>query len=485
MIGVTGYGAYIPRLRMKRAAIVSANAWFAPNLVKNAQGHLALANWDEDSITMAVAAARDCLGSTDDRAQIDGLFLASTTLPFAERMNAAIVVEALTLEERVDAMEFGATQRAGLSAVRQALTSVRADSATTLVVATDQRRARPASSSELAIGDGAAALRIGNQGVIAEHLASATITTDFVDRFRRAGEPFDYNWEERWVREAGVLPIISQVIVTALERAGLDALQVDHFVCPVVGLDGQIARACGIEKDAVIDLLSDKIGHIGTGHAMLILSHLLSTCEANKVIVVAQFGSGGEALVFRTTAAIREYRASRGVAGWLARGTEEPNYTKFLSYKAVLNLDGGMRSEQDRKTALSTAYRHRKAILGLIGGRCEVTGQVHYPPSRLSYDQNGPLQDTQRPYKLAERLGTVLSWSAEYLSFHRAPPHTYGQVDFDGGGRILMEFTDVSVGDIAAGVKVEMTFRIKDVDDRRGYQRYFWKATPTQPGPVE
>ena len=105
---------------------------------------------------------------------------------------------------------------------------------------------------------------------------------------------------------------------------------------------------------------------------------------------------------------------------------------------------------------------------------------MHFPPSRLSAEPGAPLQDTQRPYKLAERHGRVLSWSAEYLSFHRAPPHTYGQVDFDGGGRILMEFTDIAQGDIESGTEVEMVFRIKDVDDRRGYTRYFWKATPVR-----
>jgi uncharacterized OB-fold protein len=143
-------------------------------------------------------------------------------------------------------------------------------------------------------------------------------------------------------------------------------------------------------------------------------------------------------------------------------------------------MERGMRGEQDKKTALTTAWRHRSALLGLVAGKCSVTGSVHFPPSRLSYDQGKPLQDTQRPYKLAERQATVLSWSAEYLSFHMAPPHHYGQVDFEGGGRILMDFTDIDVGEVHSGTVVEMTFRIKDVDERRGYTRYFWKATPVR-----
>jgi uncharacterized OB-fold protein len=109
-----------------------------------------------------------------------------------------------------------------------------------------------------------------------------------------------------------------------------------------------------------------------------------------------------------------------------------------------------------------------------------VTGSVHFPPSRISYDQGRPLQDTQRPHKLADRGARVLSWSAEYLSWHPAPPHHYGQVDFDGGGRILMDFTDLDVGEVESGTRMEMVFRIKDVDDRRGFTRYFWKATPAR-----
>jgi uncharacterized OB-fold protein len=168
------------------------------------------------------------------------------------------------------------------------------------------------------------------------------------------------------------------------------------------------------------------------------------------------------------------------VSEWIARGVEERSYTKFLAFKGQLQLERGMRGEQDKKTALSTAWRHRTALLGLVAGRCEVTGSVHFPPSRLSYDQDKPLLDTQQPYKLADRPAKILSWSAEYLSYHPSPPHHYGQIDFEGGGRILMDFTDLDVGEVDAGTAMEMVFRIKDTDERRHFTRYFWKATPVR-----
>ncbi|RYX91447.1 MAG: hydroxymethylglutaryl-CoA synthase family protein [Comamonadaceae bacterium] len=481
--GITGYGGYVPRLRMSRKTVVEANAWYVPNLVGKGKGTRSLANWDEDSITMAVAAARDCLGAGEDRSHVASVYLASSTLPFAERLNAGVVCEALTLGEQVLATDLGGSLRAGLTAITHAMSSVNAGGGTALVVAADSRRTQAASSQELDYGDGAAALLFGTQNVLAEYLGGDAMTVDFVDHFRASGEDVDYHWEERWVRDEGISKMAPRVVKAALRQAGIEAAQVDHFIFPTTfaKMDAQLAKRCGIKPEAVVDSLAASVGDTGTPHALLLLAHALERATPGQHIVVSQFGSGAQAMVFRVTDAIRSFKPARGVSQWIARGAEEKSYTRFLAFKEQLQLEKGMRGEQDRKTALSTAYRHKGAILGLVAGRCEVTGSIHFPPSRISYDQGKPLQDTQKPYKLAERKGTVLSWSAETLSFHRSPPHTYGQVDFEGGGRILMEFTDVARGDIASGTELEFVFRIKDIDDRRSFTRYFWKGTPVQP----
>jgi len=97
MIGIVSYGGYIPRLRLDRMSIFQNMGWFAPAIVMVAQGERSFCNWDEDSMTMAVAAARDCLKGVDKQA-VDALFLCSTTLPFQDRLNAGIAKTALTLK---------------------------------------------------------------------------------------------------------------------------------------------------------------------------------------------------------------------------------------------------------------------------------------------------------------------------------------------------------------------------------------------------
>lgn len=481
MIGITAYGGYVPRLRLSRQSAGQANAWYAPQFAAR-KGTRAMVNWDEDSITMAVAAARDCLGPGEDRGRVRGVFLASDTLPFAERLNAGVVAGALALDESVDALDMGGSQRAALSALVQALARVRAATGDVLVLAADNRRTRAASSQELDYGDAAAAMLVGRDGVIAEFLGAGTLSVDFVDHFRGAGEEIDYHWEERWVRDEGIAKLVPRAIEAALEQSHVKAGQIDHFIFPssFAKMDAQLAKACGISPEAVVNTLADSVGDSGLPHGMLLLAHVLERARPGQHILLAQFGSGAQALVFRVTDAIDAFKPVRGVSQWVARGVEERNYTKFLAFKGQLDLERGMRGEQDKKTALSTAWRHRNALLGLVAGKCEVTGSVHFPPSRLSYDQGKPLQDTQRPHKLADRAARVLSWSAEYLSYNPAPPHHYGQIDFEGGGRILMDFTDLDVGEVDSGTTMEMVFRVKDVDERRGFTRYFWKATPVR-----
>ena len=161
MVGITAYGAYIPRRRLQRKAVAQANAWFAPNLVGGARGERAMANWDEDAVTMAFEAGRDCLPAADpakDRAHVDAIYFASTTLPFADRQNAGIIAGALNLAENISSIDLASSQRAGTSALIAALDAVKAGRAKSpLLVASDKRKARAASAQELAYGDASAA----------------------------------------------------------------------------------------------------------------------------------------------------------------------------------------------------------------------------------------------------------------------------------------------------------------------------------------
>jgi uncharacterized OB-fold protein len=119
-------------------------------------------------------------------------------------------------------------------------------------------------------------------------------------------------------------------------------------------------------------------------------------------------------------------------------------------------------------------------ILGLVGGRCTETGVVQFPRTRISVNPQSPAVDTQEPYNFAERAASILTWSADHLTFAMSPPNHYGMIVFEGGGRIFVDITDVEPGDIDSGAAVRMTFRVKERDEKRGFTRYFWKAAPVR-----
>lgn len=474
MVGIVAVGAYVPLLRLQRAAMAEATAWFNPALAGRAKGERALANWDEDTLTMAVEAARDCLWDRD-RSGIDKVILASTSLPFADRLNAGVIKEALNLPDGLGALDITGSQRAGTSALLAALESGRP----TLCVASERRLAKPASEAEFVNGDAAAAFLVGNQDPVAEFLGSHSTTLDFVDHFRPTDRPYDYEWEGRWVRDEGYRKLIPPAVAEALKALGLEAAAVDHFIAalPVAGLDRSLANDLGIRPEAVCASLRDTLGFAGAAHPLVLLAQVLETARPGAWIVLLAFGQGCDVLVFRVTDAAAGRSEALGVAGWLARRRPEMNYLKHLSFSGAVTLDGGMRAEIDLRQSPSMLYRERKTILSFVGGRCRETGTVQYPKTAVSVARNARLVNTQDDYPMAELRAEIVSFTADRLAYSPDPPSCYGIVAFEGGGRMMADFSDVDPDALAVGQSMRMMFRIKR-QDGAGFKHYFWKAVP-------
>jgi uncharacterized OB-fold protein len=119
-------------------------------------------------------------------------------------------------------------------------------------------------------------------------------------------------------------------------------------------------------------------------------------------------------------------------------------------------------------------------ILGFVGGRCRTCGTVQFPKSRICVNPNCNALNTQDDQPFADFPAKTLSWSADYLTYSADPPAHYGMVQFEEGGRLMADFTDVDVGKVEVGMPMRMVFRIKERDPQRGFVRYFWKAAPAR-----
>ena len=88
-------------------------------------------------------------------------------------------------------------------------------------------------------------------------------------------------------------------------------------------------------------------------------------------------------------------------------------------------------------------------------------------------------ENTQEPHPFADSTATLRSYTSDGLTYSPSPPAYYGMVQFDEGGRAMIDFTDIDPGTrLEVGAPMRMMFRVKDYDERRGFRRYFWKAAP-------
>lgn len=470
--GVLASTRYLPRLRLERSAVLAQHQWMAPGLRGLAKGRRTIAGWDEDVVTMAVQATRQ-LKAALPATQAQGLTLVSTSLPFAERSNAAIVAAATGVADTATVRDVTSTARAAIAELAALLD--RPTATHHLLVAAERRLARPASTQEMVQGDGAAAVLVGRGAALATLVASATVHADLVDRFRENGRDQDYGWEERWVRDEGYMKVVAGTVRRCLEQAGVQPAEVAHFVlpAPLPKVNDAVARKVGIRPEAVLPSGHEDGGDLGSAQPLAMLDVALRLAAPGALLMVAAFGSGCDAVLLRRTGV----EAPGGIPD---AGVPETSYLKYLSFTGQVALDWGMRAEMDNRTAQTAAWREHGRSARFEGGRCAACGTVQFPGSGVCVAPQCRTVARQQVVSLADIPARILSHTTDFLAYTPHPPFQFGHVDFDGGARVLMEFTDANAGELSVGLPVRMVYRIKEFDRQRGFRRYFWKATPVR-----
>ena len=144
----------------------------------------------------------------------------------------------------------------------------------------------------------------------------------------------------------------------------------------------------------------------------------------------------------------------------------------------------GLRAEAPTQTAMTALWRKRQMLLGLVGGRCEACGTAQFPKMDICVNPECGALRTQQDYEFADVPATIKTFTADLLAVSVDPPHCYGMIQFDGGGRFMADFTDCAMDDLKVGLPMRMVFRKRSQDPDRGFVNYFWKATPV-PGARE
>jgi hydroxymethylglutaryl-CoA synthase len=453
--GILSWGTYLPYRRLDRTTIAAVAGG------GGGKGTRTIASYDEDTTTMGVEAARRARRMAPS-IDIDALWFSTVAPAYLDKTNATAVHAALRLPRASAAYDALGSVRSALGALRAGIEG----SGTALVVAADIRGGLPGGTEEVGGGDGAAALLVGDGPVMAELVAWNTTTEEFVDRWRTPGDVRSKVWEERF-GETRYTSLGVEAWEGALKDAGIDADEVDHLIVTSTHerAAGAVAKKLGVPADRVVDGLASGVGNTGAAHPVLLLASALERARPGQTIALVVLADGADALILRTTDALET--SSPTVAAQVDGGAPIA-YGKYLAWRGLLPVEPPRRPEPARPSA-SAAGRAIDWKFGFVGSESD-DGTVHLPPS--------PQDAESRP--MADATGTIVTFTIDRLSYSPSPPIVFAVVDFDGGGRLPIELTDVDPGEVAIGGRIELTFRRLFTAD--GIANYFWKGRLVREG---
>ncbi|CAB4884861.1 unannotated protein [freshwater metagenome] len=458
--GILAWGTHLPYRRLDRSTIAAVAG------TGGGKGMRTVASFDEDATTMGAEAARAAVGSVNGVSP-GSIWFSTVAVPYLDKTNATTIHAVLRMSPDVAAYDAIGSVKSGVGALRAGLSG----DAPALVVSSDLRSGLPGSGDEASGGDGAAALLLGSSTdgpLLAEFIGRGVATEEFLDRWRVPGDSRSKLWEERFgeTRYAALAPA---AWAAALAAATVQPGDIDHLI--VTGThdraNASVARSLGARTEALVDSLAATVGNTGTAHPALLLASALERATPQQIIALVVLADGVEVLLFRTTDALAAYAPLHTVAEQVAGGGSI-TYGRYLAWRGMLTVEPPRRPEPPRPSATASG-RSRDWKFGFVGS-VDGEGEIHMPPSRLDPERRA----------MAGAYGTIVTYTVDKLSYSLNPPVVFAVVDFDGGGRLPIELTDVDAAEVAIGARVEMTFRKLFTSD--GVHNYFWKARPIRDG---
>jgi len=471
MSGITSYGAYIPFYRLAHKEI--ARAWGG----RAGEGERAVANVDEDSITMAVEAVRDLLAGNEGR-EVDGLMFATTTSPYAEKQASALIATAADLRNDVRTADHTTSLRSATTATLAALDSVKAGSLTNVIIAAaDTRLAPPKSANERLFGDAASAIAVGRDKVIASLIASHSTVDEMTDVWRANDDRFVAGWEERFSITQGYQRVVRQAVSELFERNAIGPSEISRaiFYAPDPGTLAATTKSLGLKPEQIPDHLFSTVGNTGTAMPLLVLSSALEDSRPGEKLLVVGYGSGCDALLFEVTDEIQNAKSrsgGRGVKGHLASKANLDSYERYAKFRELIETDAARR--QAPSASAAAIWRKRDDIYRLHGYRCLNCGKIQYPQQRVCI--NCQSKDSFESVRLADKTAKLFTFTLDYLNADPDPPTVMSVIDFEGGGRAYVQMTDRNPSDVKIDQEVEMTFR--RLYEAEGFTNYYWKCRP-------
>jgi hydroxymethylglutaryl-CoA synthase len=295
--GIVGYGAYVPRYRIKTEEI--ARMWggdgaaIAAGLMVYEKSVPGL---DEDTTTISVEAARRAVQlSGIDPQDLGAVYVGSESHPYAVKPTATIVAEAIQATPDLTAADYEFACKAGTAAMQNCLALAKADMITYgMAIGADVSQAAPGDALEYAAAAGGAAFILGCDNLIAEVNKTLSFTTDTPDFWRREGEPYPGHGG-RFTGKPAYFRHVTAATERLMDEMGTTPEDYDYVIFhqPYGWFSCCFARYLGFSTEQIEEgLLCPIIGNTYSGSTPLGLSAVLDVAEAGDRILATSYGSG-------------------------------------------------------------------------------------------------------------------------------------------------------------------------------------------------
>ncbi|MHC1625871.1 MAG: hydroxymethylglutaryl-CoA synthase [Methanoculleaceae archaeon] len=339
MTGIITYGAYIPRFRIRVEEIARVWGLNAEDITGGLGVYeKSVPALDEDTITIAVTAARNALARRAiDPEEIGAIYVGSESHPYAVKPTACTVGEAIGATPNMTAADFEFACKAGTAGIQTCMGLVSSGMIRYgLAIGADSAQGAPGDALEYTAAAGGAAYLIGNDDPIAVIHRTCSFTTDTPDFWRREGQSYPRHGG-RFTGEPGYFRHVEGAARLLFEETGLSPSDYDYAVFhqPNAKFPRRAAAMLGFKPEQIAPgLVVPRLGNTYSGSSLMGLAATLDTARPGDRIFVVSFGSGAgsDAFDIEVTDAIEgdEFRLAAGPT--VRDLLKDPVYIDYAQY---------------------------------------------------------------------------------------------------------------------------------------------------------
>jgi hydroxymethylglutaryl-CoA synthase len=335
-IGISGYGVYIPKLRIKKEEYAKAWGSFSAAGVSEKS----VMGFDEDVLTSAVKVSRRALESvplTPDR--ISRFALASTSAPYVEKLLSGTILVSVGMSNTAFSSDHTTSTRAGTEAIIAGFEHVLANpGGKALVAAADAPKASMWDSIEHQLGAGAAAFVLSSDNLIAELEGHASYASEyFGERFKPRDDSLIHDINVKKFSEGSLITNTTRAGNALMKKLNRKPEEYQHVV--IQQPDARVPATVGARMNftdiqLAAGLVSKVLGDLGAASVPVALTAVLDAAKVGDRIMVISYGSGAgsDALSFKVVGerkAIPRFQAE-------ADKKEYIDYVKYLKIKGAI-----------------------------------------------------------------------------------------------------------------------------------------------------